>query len=138
MLGADSSYDAANFVEQLRTLNAPPHVAQNVSRRRSAVDRRPTRHPGYAASLRARIEEAFGWIKTVAGLRRTKFRGLEKVDWSSTFAATAYNLFRLPKLLGAIRLQSQQPFMVSTALASWFWVDSDPTSAIDATLSWPC
>jgi hypothetical protein len=95
--------DAADFVEELRTLNIRPHVAQNVSRRRSAIDRRTTRHPGYAASLRVRkrIEEAFGWIKTIAGLRRTKLRGLEKVDWSFTFAAAAYNLIRLPKLLGA-------------------------------------
>lgn len=102
-LGADRGYDAADFVEELRTLNVRPHVAQNVSRRRSAIDRRTTRHPGYAASLRVRkrIEEAFGWIKTVAGLRRTKLRGLEKVDWSFTFAAAAYNLIRLPKLLGA-------------------------------------
>jgi hypothetical protein len=71
---------------------------------------------GYAASLpvRKRIEQEFGWY--------------------FTFAAAAYNLFGLPKLLGATRLQSQQPFMVSTALASWFWVDSDPTPAIDATL----
>ncbi|HEX8414780.1 MAG TPA: IS5 family transposase [Sphingomicrobium sp.] len=101
-LGADRGYDAADFVEELRTLSVRPHVAQNVSRRRSAIDRRTTRHPGYAASLRARkrIEEAFGWIKTVAGLRRTKLRGLEKVDWSFTFAAAAYNLIRLPKLLG--------------------------------------
>ena len=101
-LGADRGYDAADFVEELRTLNIRPHVAQNVSRRRSAIDRRTTRHAGYAASLRARkrIEEAFGWIKTVAGLRRTKLRGLGKVDWSFTFAAAAYNLIRLPKLLG--------------------------------------
>ncbi|GLJ00676.1 IS5 family transposase [Sphingobium sp. BS19] len=102
-LGADRGYDAADFVEELRTLNVRPHVAQNVSRRRSAIDRRTTRHAGYAASLRVRkrIEEAFGWIKTVAGLRRTKLRGLQKVDWSFTFAAAAYNLIRLPKLLGA-------------------------------------
>jgi transposase len=102
-LGADRGYDTADFVEELRTLKVRPHVAQNISRRRSAIDRRTTRHPGYSASLRARkrIEEAFGWIKTVAGLRRTKLRGLDKVDWSFTFAAAAYNLIRLPKLLGA-------------------------------------
>ena len=71
--------------------------------RRSAIDRRTTRHPGYAKSqrIRKRIEEAFGWIKTVAGMRRTKLRGLAKVDWSFTFAATAYNLVRMPKLLAA-------------------------------------
>ena len=102
-LGADRGYDTADFVEELRSLKVRPHVAQNISRRRSAIDRRTTRHPGYSASLRARkrIEEAFGWIKTVAGLRRTKLRGLDKVDWSFTFAAAAYNLIRLPKLLGA-------------------------------------
>ncbi len=99
-LGADRGYDAAEFVEELRSLNVRPHVAQNVSGRRSAIDRRTTRHTSYVASLRARkrIEEAFGWIKTVAGLRRTKLRGLEKVDWSFTFAAAAYNLIRLPRL----------------------------------------
>ena len=100
-LGADRGYDAADFVEELRTLNVRPHVAQNTNRRRSAIDRRTTRHPGYAASLRIRkrIEEAFGWIKTVAGMRRTKLRGLDKVDWAFSFTAAAYNLVRLPKLL---------------------------------------
>jgi transposase len=100
-LGADRGYDAADFVEELRTLNVRPHVAQNTNRRRSAIDKRTTRHPGYAASIRVRkrIEEAFGWIKTVAGLRKTKLRGLEKVDWAFAFTAAAYNLVRLPKLL---------------------------------------
>jgi transposase len=102
-LGADKSYDAADFVEELRTLNVRPHVAQNMSGRRSAIDRRTTRHPGYAASqrIRKRIEETFGWTKTIAGMRKTKLRGLPKVDWAFTFAATAYNLIRLPKLLEA-------------------------------------
>ncbi len=100
-LGADKGYDAADFVEELRTLNVRPHVARNTSGRRSAIDRRTARHPGYAASqrIRKRIEEAFGWIKTVAGLRKTKLRGLPKVDWTFTFAAAAYNLVRMPKLL---------------------------------------
>jgi hypothetical protein len=76
-------------------------VAQNKSGRRSAIDRRTTRHPGYASSqrIRKRIEEAFGWIKSVAGMRRTKLRGLARVDWAFTFAAAAYNLVRAPKLL---------------------------------------
>jgi transposase len=102
-LGADKGYDAADFVEELRTINVRPHVARNLSGRRSAIDRRTTRHPGYAASqrVRKRIEEAFGWIKTVAGLRKTKLRGLPKVDWSFTFAAAAYNLVRAPKLIAA-------------------------------------
>ena len=102
-LGADKGYDAADFVEELRTINVRPHVARNTNGRRSAIDRRTTRHPGYAASqrIRKRIEEAFGWIKTVAGLRKTKLRGLPKVDWSFTFAAAAYNLVRAPKLIAA-------------------------------------
>jgi IS5 family transposase len=100
-LGADKGYDAADFVEELRSMNVRPHVAQNTSGRRSAIDSRTTRHPGYAASQRSRkrIEEAFGWIKTVAGLRKAKLRGLLKVDWVFTFAVAAYNLVRLPKLM---------------------------------------
>jgi transposase len=100
-LGADRGYDAADFVEELRTLNVRPHVAQNTSGRRSAIDGRTTRHRGYAASMRIRkrIEEAFGWMKTVAGMRRIKLRGLDKVDWTFTFTVAAYNLVRLPKLL---------------------------------------
>jgi transposase len=102
-LGADKGYDAADFVEELRTLNARPHVARNMNGRRSAIDRRTTRHPGYAASqrIRKRIEEVFGWMKTVAGLRKTKLRGLARVDWAFTFAAAAYNLIRAPKLIAA-------------------------------------
>jgi transposase len=100
-LGADKGYDAADFVEELRTFNVRPHVARNTSGRRSAIDRRTTRHPGYAASqrIRKRIEEAFGWIKMIAGLRKTKLRGLPKVDWGFTFAVAAYNLVRAPKLI---------------------------------------
>jgi hypothetical protein len=77
-LGAARGYDAADFVEELPTLNVRPHVAQNTNRRRSAIDKRTTRHAGYAASqrIRKRIEEAFGWFKTVGGMRKTKFRGL--------------------------------------------------------------
>ena len=100
-LGADKGYDAADFVEELRTMNVRPHVAQNTNGRRSAIDKRTTRHPGYGASqrIRKRIEETFGWTKTIAGMRKTKLRGLPKVDWAFTFAAAAYNLIRLPKLL---------------------------------------
>lgn len=100
-LGMDKGYDAEDYVEELRTINVRPHVAQNISGRRSAIDKRTTRHPGYAASqrIRKRIEEAFGWIKTVAGMRKTKLCGLPKVDWAFAFAAAAYNLVRLPKLM---------------------------------------
>ena len=102
-LGADKSYDAADFVEELRTLNVRPHVARNTSGRRSAIDGRTTRHWGYEASQRIRkwIEEVFGWMKTVAGMRKTKLTGLPRVDWAFTFAAEAYNLIRIPKLIGA-------------------------------------
>jgi hypothetical protein len=101
-LGGDKSYDAVDFVEELRTMNVRPHVAQNTNGRRSAIDKRTTRHPGYAASqrIRKRIEETFGWTKVIAGMRKTKLRGLARVDWAFTFAAAAYNLVRLPKLLG--------------------------------------
>ena len=100
-LGADKGYDAEDFVNELRSMNVTPHVAQNTSGRSSAIDGRTTRHDGYAVSqrIRKRIEEAFGWIKTVAGQEKTKFRGRDRVGWAFTFAAAAYNLVRLPKLI---------------------------------------
>ncbi|WP_041482731.1 IS5 family transposase, partial [Bradyrhizobium elkanii] len=100
-LGADKAYDAEDFVNELRSMNVTPHVAQNTSGRSSAIDGRTTRHGGYAVSqrIRKRIEEAFGWIKTVAGQEKTRFRGRERVGWAFTFAAAAYNLVRLPKLI---------------------------------------
>ena len=100
-LGADKGYDTADFVNELRAMNVRPHVAQNTSRRRSAIDGRTTRHASYAISqrIRKRIEEAFGWMKTIAGQRRTKLRGIDRGGWSFAFAAVAYNLARLPKLL---------------------------------------
>ncbi|MBV8439520.1 MAG: IS5 family transposase [Hyphomicrobiales bacterium] len=102
-LGADKAYDAEDFVNELRSMNATPHVAQNTNGRSSAIDGRTTRPPGSAVSqrIRKRIEEAFGWIKTVAGQERAKFRGRERVGWAFTFAAAASNLARLPKLLEA-------------------------------------
>jgi IS5 family transposase len=102
-LGADRGFDSKDFVAELRERWVTPHVARNTSGRRSAIDGRTTRHPGYASSQKARkrIEEAFGWLKTTAGQARTRYRGLQRVRWSFTFAAAAYNLIRLPKLLGA-------------------------------------
>ena len=101
-LAGDKGFDTQDFVAELREINVTPHVAQNTNGRRSAIDGRTTRHPGYAVSLRIRkrIEEAFGWAKTVAGLRKARHRGLPKIDWQFTFAMAAYNLVRLPKLLG--------------------------------------
>ena len=103
-LGADKAYDAEDFVNELRSMKVTPHVAQNTSRRRSAIDRRTTRHSGYAVSqrIRKRIEEAFGWIKTVAGQQKTRFRGRDRVGWAFAFSAAAYNLVRLPKLMAQI------------------------------------
>jgi len=100
-LGADKAYDTADFVMELREINVTPHVAQNASGRASAIDGRTTRHDGYVLSqcIRKRIEEGFGWMKTVAGLRKTRYRGIEKVGWVFTFAVAAYNLVRLPNLL---------------------------------------
>lgn len=100
-LGADKAYDAKGFVNDLRSMGVTPHIAQNTNGRRSAIDGRTTRHGGYAVSLRIRkrIEEAFGWIKTIGGQQKTRFRGADRVGWAFTFAAAAYNLVRLPKLL---------------------------------------
>jgi len=100
-LAGGKGFDTQDFVAELREINVTPHVAQNTNGRRSAIDGRTTRHPGYAISLRIRkrIEEAFGWAKTVAGLRKARHRGLPKVDWQFTLAMAAYNLVRLPKLL---------------------------------------
>ncbi len=102
-LGADKGFDTRDFVAELREINVTPHLAQNTSGRRSAIDGRTTRHAGYEVSqrIRKRIEEAFGWAKTVAGLRKARHRGLPKIDWQFTLAMAAYNLVRLPKLIGA-------------------------------------
>ncbi len=100
-LAADKAYDVAGFAADLRQYNATPHVAQNTTNRRSAIDARTTRHPGYAVSrrMRKRIEEVFGWSKAAAGFRRTRHCGLARVRWMFTLTITAYNLVRLPKLI---------------------------------------
>lgn len=100
-LAADRAYDTRDFVAELRDRRVTPHVAQNVSGRRSAIDGRTTRHPGYGASIRIRkrIEEVFGWVKSAAGQGKTRFRGLPRVRFAFTLTIAAYNLIRLPKLL---------------------------------------
>jgi len=100
-LGGDKAYDTQDFVAEMRRLGVTPHVSQNSKGRRSAIDGRTTRHAGYAISvrIRKRIEEVFGWIKTVGGLRKTRHRGTARVGWMFTFVAAAYNLVRIPKLL---------------------------------------
>jgi transposase len=104
-LGADKAYDTRDFVKQCRTRNVTPHVAQNQNaRRRSSIDARTTRHPGYAVSqrVRKRVEEIFGWVKTVANFRRTRYRGRARTQLAAYFVGAAYNLLRIAKLLPAI------------------------------------
>jgi Transposase DDE domain len=100
-VGADKLYDRAGFVAGCRERDCTPHVAQNDTHRRSAIDGRMTRHPGYAISMikRKRIEEPFGWIKTIGGLRKTRHRGRDLVEWFFVLTAAAYNLIRISKLL---------------------------------------
>lgn len=101
-VGGDKGFDSAEFVAECRHMNVTPHVAQNTGRQGgSAIDARTTRHSSYAVSQkkRKRIEECFGWLKDIALLRKLKHRGLIKVAWIFTFAAAAYNLVRMRKLI---------------------------------------
>ncbi len=99
-LGADKGYDTRDFVAAVRLLGVTPHVAQNTTNRASAIDGRTTRHPGYGVSQRRRkrVEEIFGWLKTVGLMRKTRHRGTRRVDWMFTFALAAYNLVRIRAL----------------------------------------
>lgn len=96
-LGADKNYDTKGFVDEMRCANVTPHVAQNTTNRSSAIDERTTRHPGYKTSqvIRKRIEECFGWAKTVGGLRKSRFIGREKLGFQFTLTFAAYNLVRM-------------------------------------------
>jgi transposase len=103
-VAADKAYDTQDFVRLAREKGATPHVAQNTNRAGgSAIDGRTTRHAGYQISQRKRklVEEVFGWLKTVAGQRKTKYRGIWRVGWIFTFAAAAYNLVRMRNLKAA-------------------------------------
>jgi transposase len=99
-LGGDRGYDTNGFVAACREHQITPHVAQNDTNRRSAIDERTTRHEGYPVSQRKRkrVEEVFGWMKTVALQRKTRFRGADRVGWMFTLAAAAYNLVRMRNL----------------------------------------
>jgi transposase len=99
-LGADKAYDTRDFVDTVRELKATPHVTQNNTNRRSAIDERTTRHNGYRVSLSKRwlVEKPFGWMKQIGGLRKVKLRGLANVEWLFVFGCAAYNLLRIPKL----------------------------------------
>jgi len=100
-VGGDKGYDTRGFVTALRTLGATPHIAQQATRQ--TLDRRTTRHAGYAVSqrVRKRIEEVFGWMKTVGGMRKLKHRGGERVNWQFLLTAAAYNLVRMRTLMAA-------------------------------------
>jgi transposase len=99
-VGADKLYDTKNFVREMRKLKATPHVAQNNTGRKSAIDGRTTRHSGYNLSQkkRKRVEEVFGWMKTIGGMRKLRHRGGELVEWMFTLTAAAYNLIRIRNL----------------------------------------
>src|ERR1700751_2311144 len=100
-VGADKAYDTRDLVTTLRELKVTPHVTKNENGRRSNMDRRTTRHPGYAISLTHRwlVEKPFAWLKQTAQIRQVKYRGLEKVNWAFVFSCAAHNLLRLPKLI---------------------------------------
>jgi transposase len=100
-LAADKGYDTRDFVAELRAMHVTPHIAQHTTGRRSAIDARTTRHPGYTISQRKRklVEQGFGWMKTVGGLRKLRHRGGALVTWVFTFTAAAYNIVRLRRLL---------------------------------------
>ncbi len=102
-LAADKGYDTRDCIRKLRDRNITPHVAQNDTNRRSAIDRRTTRHPGYTVSQKKRklVEQMFGWAKTVGLMRKTRHRGTQRVDWMFIFTAAAFNLVRMRNLQGA-------------------------------------
>jgi transposase len=103
-VGADKAYDQYEFVQEVRDLGMTPHVAENITKHRgSVIDQRTTRHPGYGVSQRKRkrVEEVFGWMKTVGVLRKARHRGTKLVGWMFEFAAAAYNLVRMRSLLFA-------------------------------------
>jgi len=110
-VGADKAYDTHDFVATARELNVTVHVQKNEKGRRSTLDRRTTRHAGYALSLSRRwlVEKTFGWLKTTGPLRQVKLRGLAKVDWMFVFSCAAHNLLRLPRLLANQSQQDPQP-----------------------------
>ena len=100
-VGADKAYDSEDFVRTVRELNVTPHVTKNDNGRASNLDRRTTRHAGYAISLSRRwlVEKGFGWLKQTGPIRQVKLRGLPKVDWLFVFSCAAHNLLRLPTLM---------------------------------------
>jgi transposase len=101
-LGADKAYDRRSFIAFLRGRQISPHVAANTERRGgSAIDRRTTRHNGYSLSqrIRKRVEEIFGWMKSIGGFRKTRFKGVQRTHLAAWFVGAAYNLLRLSRLM---------------------------------------
>jgi DDE family transposase len=126
-VSADKHYDDRDFVTCLRTLNVTPHVAQK--EKITALDARTTRHSGYGISqrFRKRVEEVFGWLKTVGLCRQTLFRGRERVGWMFTFAVAAYNLVRLRNLRGGGRVTRQgELWPASAGRRRWGLRATDP------------
>ncbi len=110
-VGADKAYDAKNFIAGTRVLNVTAHMQKNEKGRRSNLDRRTTRHAGYAISLSRRwlVEKAFGWLKQTGPLAQVRLRGLAKVDWVFVFSCAAHNLLRLPRLIASQAEQGRSP-----------------------------
>ena len=110
-VGADKAYDDQQFVQAARKLKVTPHIAKNDKGRRSNMDRRTTRHPGYAISLSCRwlVEKSFGWLKQTGPVRQVKVRGLHKVEWVFVFSCAAHNLLRLPGLIANRRAEGLTP-----------------------------
>jgi hypothetical protein len=102
-VAADKGYDTRDLVAGLRAMDVTPHVTQHTTGRRSAIDARTTRHPGYAISQRKRklVEQGFGWMKTIGGLRKLRHRGGPLVEWIFSFTAAACNIVRIRRLLEA-------------------------------------
>ena len=134
-VGGDKGFDTAEFVRECRNMRVTPHVAQNLARRGSAIDGRTTKHAGYGISQkkRKRIEECFGWLKTIALLRKVRHRGTLKVDWIFTFACAAYNLVRMRNLMAAAvplapLVSLNALYAASNLLTAWPNVASDSLS----------
>ena len=110
-VGADKAYDSKDFVQAARKLDVTPHMTKNEEGRRSNMDGRTTRHPGYAISLSCRwlVEKPFAWLKETGPMRQVKVRGLHKVDWMFVFSCAAHNLIRLPRLIAQRSRQHPQP-----------------------------
>jgi transposase len=107
-VGADKAYDTQDFVATARAMNVTAHVTKNDKGRRSNLDRRTTRHAGYAISLSRRwlVEKGFGWLKQTGPLRQVKLRGVSKVNWLFVFSCAAHNLMRLPRLIAQRQQES--------------------------------